>query len=277
MSHTVQNIFHRGALVNGQTPQAVAYTPQEPQHLLISTAKELVIILLSSEEGRNSLLSIANACEVACHRKLPGIDLKNTVRTFTNAMSSQVKFPVIIADDAYATNILGGLSGGSDILGSHFHFNEFEILINRPRVEQMVEAQKTGNTGLSVYQFQLACTILRCVGQIFCRYLIHCMHNEHPFNGPTEVSLFDDVMRVAGENLESGVFGSPINWYKDPSCDDPQPGQPFLIDTDDVGRSMSSWTMVDMKYIQKLVGHEYKYPAIASGPTITLGDRKPLL
>ncbi|RPB18594.1 hypothetical protein L211DRAFT_853976 [Terfezia boudieri ATCC MYA-4762] len=167
MFHPVQNIFHRGALVNGQTPQAVAYTPQEPQHLLISTAKELNIILLHSEEGRNSLLSIANACEDAYCRKLPGIDLKNTVRTFTNAMSSQVNFPVIIADDAYAANILGGLSGGSDILGSHFHFNEFEILINRPvcitqkacfgsectdckglkRVEQMVELKRRGIQG----------------------------------------------------------------------------------------------------------------------------------
>ncbi|KAF8457213.1 hypothetical protein BGX38DRAFT_1159787 [Terfezia claveryi] len=168
-------------------------------------------------------------------------------------MSSQVNFPVIIADDA-------------DILGSHFHFNEFEILINRPRVEQMVEAQKTGNTGLSVYQFQLACTILRCVGQIFCRYLIHCMHNEHPFNDPTEVSLFDDVMRVAGQNLESGVFGSPSTG----------PGQPFRTDIDDVGGSMSSWAMVDMEYIQKLVGLEYKYPAIAFGPAISLRDREPL-
>lgn len=276
MPHTVQNIFHRGALVNGQTPQAVAYTPQQPQQILISNAKELVIVLLASKEGKNKLLSIANEFENTCCRILPGtnpVDPKNLVKTFIDAMSSEVSFPAMVADDAYAANMLGGLSRGSNILGEDFHFNKFEILINRPRVEQMVEAHRTGNAELSVYQFQLACTTLRCVGQIFSEYLVHCMYNGHSFDGATEVS---DMMKVAGQNLESGIFGSPIDWFKDPSRGDPQPGQPFRVDTDDKGRSMSSWTPVDMNYIHKLVGRDYVYPAVAFGPIIIRGDREPL-
>ena len=124
-------ILHRDALgINGQCPQPVAYECQEPQHILIKTAKELFSILVGSTKGKQTLLSIANECE-----RLVGtnsINLEILVQTFIDAMTSDANFPVIIADDAYAANILGGLSNGGGILGGEVRFHNFEILINRP-------------------------------------------------------------------------------------------------------------------------------------------------
>jgi len=85
----------------------------------------------------------------------------------------------------------------------------------------MVEAHRTGNPELSVYQVQLACTILRCMGQIFWEYLTYSMNNLPPVNGATP---FQDMIERAGVKLESGIFGSHIDWYKNPDLglNDPQ-------------------------------------------------------
>jgi len=86
----------------------------------------------------------------------------------------------------------------------------------------MVEAHRVGDPELSVYQFQLACTILRCVGQIFGTYLAHSMNNLPPLNGAPEVHPLHSIINGAGVKLESGIFGAPIDWFKDPTCGDPQ-------------------------------------------------------
>jgi len=86
----------------------------------------------------------------------------------------------------------------------------------------MVGAQARNSLDLNVYQIQLACTILRCAGEIFVQYLAHEMCNLTPLNGAAQVCPFRSVIEGAGVKLESGIFGSEISWFKDPSLSDPQ-------------------------------------------------------
>jgi len=128
------NIFYRDTVTGGQFPDSVAYTCREPQHVLISSVKQLVTCLLCSKEGRKTLLAIANECENIRQEltEANSVDLEKVVSTFIGAMSKKENFPVIIADDVFATKTLGRLSKDKGILGGEVRFQDFEILINRP-------------------------------------------------------------------------------------------------------------------------------------------------
>ena len=79
----------------------------------------------------------------------------------------------------------------------------------------MVRAREEATLDLNLYQFQLACTILRYVGQIFGKYLAHTMCNLPPLNRATQGCPFRAVIEGAGVKLESGIFGSHIDWFED--------------------------------------------------------------
>ena len=125
------NILSRSA--NGGYPQLVAYTCQDLQHILITTAKELATNLFSSPGGREALLSIAKECESIRPQQTATnpINLEAMVQTFIDAMSSEATFPVIIVDDAVTANTLGKLQiDRGMILEGEVPFQSFEISIN---------------------------------------------------------------------------------------------------------------------------------------------------
>lgn len=86
-----------------------------------------------------------------------------------------------------------------------------------------MEASLTQNPDLMAYQFQLACTILRLIGQIFCVFLKNHMNVLPPIksmidNTTIDLNLkLDPVTEKIGVIFESMMFGSQIDWLRDPT------------------------------------------------------------